>query len=121
MGADLDRHGRAKGPRAGVPRQRAPGARCARVLQPLASPSAAYHWSDSCSSRLARGPARLQDKNMEMLSKDTSEPGAALAPADERGALAKRPRRPHVIVVGGGFAGLNCVRQLSDTSVDVTL
>jgi NADH:ubiquinone reductase (H+-translocating) len=59
---------------------------------------------------------------MEMLSKDSSERGAPLAQAEGSGALAKGARRrPHVIVVGGGFAGLNCVRQLGDTSVDVTL
>jgi NADH dehydrogenase len=32
-----------------------------------------------------------------------------------------RGHRPHVIVVGGGFAGLHCVRGLIDTDVDVTL
>jgi NADH dehydrogenase len=59
---------------------------------------------------------------MEMLSKDTSERGAATAEPDGRGELAKRSqRRPRVVVVGGGFAGLNCVRELSDTNVDVTL
>lgn len=59
---------------------------------------------------------------MEMLSKDTSDRGTPLAQPDGSGALARgAERRPHVIVVGGGFAGLNCVRQLSGTSVDVTL
>jgi NADH dehydrogenase len=64
----------------------------------------------------------MQDRIMEMLSKDASQRGPALAEPDGKGALAKHAkRRPHVIVVGGGFAGLHCVRQLSDTRVDVTL
>src|SRR5688500_8487994 len=88
-------------------------------------------WSDSCSlpastqpgrCSLARRCRRMQDRIMEMLSKDASERGPALAQPDGKGALAKHAqRRPHVIVVGGGFAGLHCVRQLSDTRVDVTL
>jgi NADH:ubiquinone reductase (H+-translocating) len=64
----------------------------------------------------------MQDRIMETLSKDASQRGPALAQPDGKGALGKHAqRRPHVIVVGGGFAGLNCVRQLSDTCVDVTL
>jgi NADH dehydrogenase len=63
----------------------------------------------------------MQDRIMETLSKDTSERGPALSQSDGKGALANGTRRPHVIVVGGGFAGLNCVRQLGDSSVDVTL
>lgn len=59
---------------------------------------------------------------METLSKDSSERGLALTQSHGKGALSKRTqRRPHVIVVGGGFAGLNCVRQLGDSGVDVTL
>ncbi len=31
------------------------------------------------------------------------------------------PARPHVVVLGGGFAGLNCVRRLARAPVDITL
>ncbi len=31
------------------------------------------------------------------------------------------PRRPHVVVVGGGFAGVECARDLAGADVDVTL
>jgi len=58
---------------------------------------------------------------MEALSKDTSDQGSGRAAPDARQGLARRERRPHVIVVGGGFAGLNCVRQLGHAHVDVTL
>ena len=30
-------------------------------------------------------------------------------------------RRPHVVIVGGGFAGLSCIRALRKTDVDITL
>lgn len=33
----------------------------------------------------------------------------------------KTGKRPHVVVVGGGFAGLAAVRQLKDADVDITL
>lgn len=29
--------------------------------------------------------------------------------------------RPHVVVIGGGFGGLNCVQELKDANVDITL
>jgi len=34
---------------------------------------------------------------------------------------APAPRRPRVVVIGGGFAGLSAVRQLSVADADVTL
>src|SRR5688572_19749166 len=31
------------------------------------------------------------------------------------------PRRPHVVIVGGGFGGLRAARQLARAEVDITL
>jgi NADH dehydrogenase len=59
---------------------------------------------------------------MDSPSKDTSERGGTPEPAGAgRSTSALARRRPRVVVVGGGFAGLNCVRRLADTEVDVTL
>ncbi|HTV22855.1 MAG TPA: NAD(P)/FAD-dependent oxidoreductase [Polyangiaceae bacterium] len=59
---------------------------------------------------------------METLTKDTAERASGVTQPGAGSALVRRgERRPHVIVVGGGFAGLNCVRQLGGTDVDVTL
>jgi len=61
---------------------------------------------------------------MSTLSQDASETnvGPVTARAQEGALVSSRPqRRPHVIVVGAGFAGLNVVRGLRKSSVDVTL
>jgi NADH dehydrogenase len=59
---------------------------------------------------------------MNTLSKDTSETDGTAARGD--GAALVRPntrRRPHIIVVGAGFAGLHVVRGLHHAAVDITL
>lgn len=63
---------------------------------------------------------------MDRLAKDTTDPtgrdsGPINQPEGTGPVTASRPARPRVIVVGGGFAGLNCVRKLSGAHVDVTL
>jgi NADH dehydrogenase len=57
----------------------------------------------------------------DQIAKAARENGDAAPEADAGRAIAAAPRRPHVIVVGGGFAGLNCMRGLVNTGVDVTL
>ena len=58
---------------------------------------------------------------METNSKDSSDSGSALEQPSGDSAVRRAARRPHVIVVGGGFAGLNCVHRLGHAQVDVTL
>ena len=43
-----------------------------------------------------------------------TEPSTAVRPASAR-------RRPHVVVLGGGFGGLTAVRALAKSDVDITL
>lgn len=53
---------------------------------------------------------------------DTSETGGERPRSQSGLQLATRPgRRPHVVVVGAGFAGLNVVRRLPRSAVDITL
>ncbi|MCK5825835.1 MAG: NAD(P)/FAD-dependent oxidoreductase [Desulfuromusa sp.] len=35
--------------------------------------------------------------------------------------LSDSPTKPHILIVGGGFAGLQCVKQLAEADVDITL
>lgn len=58
---------------------------------------------------------------METGSKDLENSHEAPPAGAGRSFGAALTRRPRVIVVGGGFAGLECVRGLVDTDVDVTL
>ena len=45
----------------------------------------------------------------------------ALAGMLGAGQKASRPRRPHVVIVGAGFAGLNAAMGLRKADVDVTV
>lgn len=49
-----------------------------------------------------------------------SKPAAALAAIDAQ-ALETRPARPHVVIIGAGFAGLHAAKRLRHTDVEVTL
>ena len=57
-------------------------------------------------------------------SEDTNDPVAQFVTVDERlhiPAGATEKGRPHVVIVGGGFAGLNAAKELDGAAVDVTL
>jgi NADH:ubiquinone reductase (H+-translocating) len=58
---------------------------------------------------------------MDKLSKTASETERSQRPAGGSPLTPLARRRPHVVIVGGGFAGLNCVRRLTRADLDVTL
>src|SRR6478609_10799401 len=76
------------------------------------------------------GPPGFVDNGVNIVELRSSAQRDEAAPGTERNEMTEHPtpartsharRRPHVVIVGGGFGGLSAIRALRKADVDITL